>query len=93
VDPGPWAKTVPQRDLPIPEAGKIQTTFTSILFTFTAEALSPYTVYRKLDWAETSQMKYPRVLTKQVASAKFFFQCLSVLPPIAFNIVFNSPFV
>ena len=88
VNPGPWAKTVPQRGLPFPEAGKTQTAFPNTFFTCTTGTSSPFTVCREL--ARPSWLIDTQVLTNQVVSAKCFFQCLNVLLPIAFNMVFNN---
>ena len=89
MHPGPWAKTVPQRGLPFPEAGRTQTAFPNMFFTCITGTLSPFTVCREL--AGPSRLIDPQVFTNQVASAKCFSQCLNVPPPIAFNMVFNNP--
>ena len=89
MGPGRWAKTDPRRGLPFPEAGRTQTAFPNMLFTCTTWNLSPFTVCREL--AGPSRLIDPQVFTNQVASAKCFSQCLNVPPPIAFNMVFNTP--
>ena len=71
--PSPWAKSVPQVGLLLPEARRTQTIFPCKFFLCTAGTPSPRTVHKGLDWAGPSRLADPRVLTKEVACDK----CLS----------------
>lgn len=51
VHPGPWAKSIPQMGLSLPEAGITQTAFPSTFLMCAAGTLSLSTLHKSFDWA------------------------------------------
>lgn len=76
--------------LPFPKARITQTTLPFIFFMCIAGTLSPSTVCKKFDWADSSWLADPQVLSNQVPFTKSRSQRLNVPASIDLSVVFNS---